>query len=44
MDKIKKVSVKLDDDVVTRLIQRKKVRDTYSSVIRSLLDQVERSQ
>lgn len=32
------VKVELEEDVVNRLIQRKKVGDTYTDVVRNLLD------
>jgi predicted CopG family antitoxin len=37
-DKMDKVKIQLDKDVVNRLIQLKVVGDTYSDVVRRLLD------
>ena len=36
-DNMNKVKVELDEDVVNALIQRKKVGDTYTDVVRELL-------
>ena len=37
LDKMNKVKVELDEDIVNQLIKRKKVGDTYSDIIRELL-------
>jgi hypothetical protein len=38
MEEIKKVKIELEEDVVNQLIQRKKVGDTYSDIVRGLLN------
>jgi len=37
IDKMDKVKVQLDKDIVNELIKKKKVGDTYSNVLRRLL-------
>ena len=37
IDKMDKVKVQLDKDIVNELIKRKKVGDTYSDVLRRLI-------
>ena len=37
IDKMDKVKVQLDKDIVNELIKKKKVGDTYSDVLRRLL-------
>ena len=43
MAKNNTVIVKLDRDVVNRLIRRKQVGDTYSTIIKQLLDNEDKS-
>ncbi len=44
MDKKDKVKVQLDKDVVNELIKMKEVGDTYSNVVRRLIELWKRSQ
>lgn len=40
MTKTDKIKVELDRDIANRLLKRKEVGDTYSDVIKRLLDNV----